>query len=89
MFIALTTLLYVFDDPRIGLRVGKDGPKLFFYAWRDWLQAAHYSFRVMAFLRPDDFTPIGYGKVVHTVQSLLGPLLFGLFALAVRQRLKR
>ena len=28
-------------------------------------------------------------KLVHTIQSLLGPLFIGLFALAVRQRLKR
>ena len=55
----------------------------------DWLQAVHYSFRVMTFLRPTDFVPVGYAKVVNTIQSLLGPIFIGLFALAVRQRLKR
>lgn len=55
----------------------------------DWLRAAHYSFRVMTLLRPGDLVPIGYAKGVATVQTLLGPLFLGLFALAVRQRLKR
>jgi len=55
----------------------------------DWLRAAFYSFRVMTFLKPDDLIPIGCSKVVNTIESLLGPLLLGLFALAVRQRLKR
>ncbi len=49
----------------------------------------HYSFRVMTFLRPTDLAPQGIAKLVHTIQSLLGPLFIGLFALAVRQRLKR
>lgn len=55
----------------------------------DWLHAIHYSFRVMTLLRPDDLVATGWAKVIHTVQSLLGPLLLGLFALALRQRLKR
>ena len=54
-----------------------------------WLTAANYSFRVMTFLRPTDLAPQGFAKLVHTIQSLLGPLFIGLFALAVRQRLKR
>jgi hypothetical protein len=37
----------------------------------------------------DDFVPLGYGKVIHTLQSLLGPLFLGSSALAIRQRLKR
>ncbi len=55
----------------------------------DWLRAAHYSLRVMFLLKPDDLVPVGYAKLVHTVESLVGPLLIGLFALALRQRLKR
>ncbi len=43
----------------------------------------------MTFLRPTDLAPQGIAKLVHTIQSLLGPLFIGLFALAVRQRLKR
>ncbi len=54
-----------------------------------WLRAAFYSFRVMTLLRPTDLAPIGIAKFVNALQSLLGPLLLGLFALAVRQRLKR
>jgi uncharacterized protein YjbI with pentapeptide repeats len=60
-------------------------------AWSFWnrLKAAHYSFRMMFFLKPDDLVPIGYAKLLNTAESLLGPLLIGLFALALRQRLKR
>ena len=55
----------------------------------DWIPVVHYSFRVMTFLRPTDLAPQGFAKFIHTIQSLLGPLFIGLFALAVRQRLKR
>jgi uncharacterized protein YjbI with pentapeptide repeats len=54
-----------------------------------WKQVLLYSLRVMTLLRPDDLTPLGYGKLINTGQSLLGPVLIGLMALAVRQRLKR
>jgi uncharacterized protein YjbI with pentapeptide repeats len=53
-----------------------------------WLSALHYSFRVMTLLKPEDLEPMGLAKVVQTLESLLGPLFLGLFALAVRQRLK-
>jgi len=53
-----------------------------------WLSALHYSFRVMTLLKPDELEPMGFAKVIQTLQSLLGPLFLGLFALAVRQRLK-
>jgi hypothetical protein len=73
-----------------GKRVGGRTSILSMSSMGDWLQAAHYSFRTMTFLKPEDVaTPIGYSRAVHTVQSLLGPLFLGLFALAVRQRLKR
>jgi uncharacterized protein YjbI with pentapeptide repeats len=55
----------------------------------DRLQAAHYALRVMTLLKPDDLVPIGYSQFIHTADSILGPVLIGLFALAVRQRLKR
>ncbi|MCX6906603.1 MAG: pentapeptide repeat-containing protein [Verrucomicrobia bacterium] len=48
-----------------------------------------YSFRVMTLLKSDDFVLSEGAKWVNTFQSLLGPLFFGLFALAVRQKLKR
>lgn len=53
------------------------------------LDYLNYSLRVMTLLKPDDLVPIGWAKYVNTAESLLGPLLIGLFALALRQRLKR
>jgi hypothetical protein len=55
----------------------------------DWLRAAYYSFRVMTLLKPDDWVPLRYAQLVNTFQTLLGPTFLGLFALALRQRLKR
>jgi len=54
-----------------------------------WGEVAIYSFQVTAFFRPQDFGLSAWAKVIYTLQSLLGPLLLGLFALAVRQKLKR
>jgi uncharacterized protein YjbI with pentapeptide repeats len=51
-----------------------------------------YSLRVMTLLKPDDLVPAGcarYARYVSTLESLAGPILLGLFALALRQRLKR
>ena len=42
----------------------------------------------MTLLKPDELEPMGFAKVIQTLQTLLGPLFLGLFALAVRQRLK-
>jgi uncharacterized protein YjbI with pentapeptide repeats len=55
----------------------------------DWLRSAYYSFRVMTLLKPDDWVPLRYAQLVNTFQTLLGPTFLGLFALALRQRLKR
>jgi len=56
----------------------------------DGLQVFLFSFRNMALLRPDTLIPLSMtGQVVATLQNLVGPLLFGLCALAVRQKLKR
>ena len=41
----------------------------------------------MTLLKPEELEPMGFAKGVQTLQSLLGPLLLSLFALAVRQRL--
>jgi uncharacterized protein YjbI with pentapeptide repeats len=58
--------------------------------WAQWPSAAIYSAEVMTFLRPDFLTPVGVGgKLVHFLQSVMGPLILGLLGLAVRQRLKR
>ena len=72
-----------------GLRPKDGGTQLALTSPRDWLQGIFYSFRVMTLLKPDDLVPMGYAKGVNAMQSLFGPLLLGLFALAVRQRLKR
>lgn len=38
----------------------------------------------------EDDEPVGFGgDLIRAVQSISGPILIGLFALAVRQRLKR
>jgi uncharacterized protein YjbI with pentapeptide repeats len=55
----------------------------------DWLRGLHYSFQVMTLLKPEDLVPIGYAKAVRTFEMLAGPILLGLFPLALRQRLKR
>jgi len=66
----------------------QSAPLSFSEAW-NWLHSLHFSFRVMTLLKPDEYVPTGYGVAVQTLESLLGPLFLGLFALAVRQRLKR
>jgi len=48
-----------------------------------------YSLRVMTLLRPDDVVPVGWSRLIQTVQSLVGPVLLGLAGLAIRQRLRR
>lgn len=68
----------------------KDGsPALALTSPWDWLRGFHYSFQVMTLLKPDDLVPIGFAKAVRTFETLAGPILIGLFALALRQRLKR
>jgi uncharacterized protein YjbI with pentapeptide repeats len=71
----------------------KGGSQLSWTNWSDWPEAALYSFRVMTLLKPDELGPISDAKILHTliytVQSIAGPVLLGLFGLALRQRLKR
>jgi uncharacterized protein YjbI with pentapeptide repeats len=58
--------------------------------WSRIWETGLYSLKVMTLLKPTNFEPIGLGgDLIYTLQSILGPLLIGLFALAVRQRLKR
>jgi hypothetical protein len=72
-----------------GLRPKDGGAPLAWVNVWDWLRAAHYSFRVMTLLKPDDWVPLRYAQRVSTFQTLLGPTFLGLFAMALRQRLKR
>jgi uncharacterized protein YjbI with pentapeptide repeats len=62
------------------LNIGKAG---------DCFRAIDYSFRVMTLLKPEHFQLSDGAQWVNTFQTILGPILFGLFALALRQRLKR
>jgi hypothetical protein len=75
--------------PASGPKLACDGAKLALASGWDWLQGAYYSFRVMTLLKPVDWVPVGSAHVINTFQTLFGPLFLGLFALALRQRLKR
>ena len=56
----------------------------------DWLRVALYGLQTMTLLKPTDLTPIGLAAAsLKVFQSFSGPIIFGLFALAIRQRLKR
>jgi uncharacterized protein YjbI with pentapeptide repeats len=58
--------------------------------WSRFWETGLYSLKVMTLLKPTNFEPVGVGgDLIYTIQSIVGPLLIGLFALAVRQRLKR
>ncbi len=55
-----------------------------------WWDATFYGLRVMTLLKPDNLQPARlWGDFINIAQSFLGPVLLGLFALALRQRLKR
>lgn len=55
-----------------------------------WQSAFIYSFEVMTFLRPAYVEPISdLGRLAREFQSFIGPLLFALFALAVRRKFHR
>jgi uncharacterized protein YjbI with pentapeptide repeats len=63
--------------------------------WADWLKTALdsliYSLRVMFHLKPEAMVePVGLvAGSIFIFESVLGPVLIGLFGLALRQRLKR
>ncbi len=48
-----------------------------------------YSARVSFLQRPDDFEWTRIGQVVNFFQTIFSPILLGLLALAIRQRLMR
>ncbi len=61
-----------------------------FFHWTNIWEVGLYGLKVMTLLKPSNFEPVGlWGDVINTLQSILGPALIGLFALAIRQRLKR
>lgn len=55
-----------------------------------WFKVSLYSLQVMTLQKPTEIQPIGvWSTAIKTFQSIVGPVLIGLFALALRQRLKR
>ena len=54
-------------------------------------EAGLYSLKVMTLLKPSNFESACFWGdfFVNTAQSIFGPILVGLFVLALRQRLKR
>jgi len=57
---------------------------------KTWFPAIVYSLQIMTWQKPQLYTlSDSWPIILYTIQSLLGPLLFGLFALAIRQRMKR
>lgn len=72
-----------------GLSLKGSSAALMWWTGLDLATALEYSMRVMTLLKPDNLVPVGWSRAVNLVQSLLGPVLIGLFALALRQRLRR
>jgi uncharacterized protein YjbI with pentapeptide repeats len=57
---------------------------------KDWITVGLYSLQVMMLLRPTELQPIGVASSgLKVFQSIAGPIIIGLFALAIRQRMKR
>jgi len=83
--LAISTLGYLW----FGLSPKSAGGGATCGAGPDLWTTIEYSVRVMTLLKPDNLAPEGWSRLVNLVQSLLGPVLIGLFALALRQRLRR
>jgi uncharacterized protein YjbI with pentapeptide repeats len=85
--ILVTTVLYLL----LGIEpTATPGTTLHITSLQDWLTAAHFSTRVSTLQDTRELArATGYASIVETVQHLLGPLLLGLFALAIRQHLRR
>ncbi|MCJ7546554.1 MAG: pentapeptide repeat-containing protein [Deltaproteobacteria bacterium] len=57
---------------------------------KDWFTVLLYSLQVMTLLRPTELQPIGVASnAIKVFQSISGPIIIGLFALALKQRLRR
>jgi uncharacterized protein YjbI with pentapeptide repeats len=57
---------------------------------KDWVSALRYSLDVMLLQKPEDLKPISSAAgFLKTIQSVAGPFILALFALALRQWLKR
>ena len=59
-------------------------------SWSGLGEALVYSARTSFLLRPSDFQLTSvWAKVINLIQTVFSPIVFGLMALAIRQRLKR
>jgi len=68
----------------------KDGAPFGIANTECWFKVGLYSLQVMTLQRPTELQPIGvWSTAIKTFQSIVGPIILGLFALALRQRLKR
>lgn len=58
----------------------------------EWLEAAGFSAATMAFLKPDFLVlreGLSWARTMSWFQAIVGPALFAMFALAIRNKLKR
>jgi uncharacterized protein YjbI with pentapeptide repeats len=73
----------------LGIRL-KEINQILTFTINDWLRTLLYSFEVMFLLKPDALIPLGlWANFLKALETILGPIFIGLFALAVRQKLKR
>jgi uncharacterized protein YjbI with pentapeptide repeats len=88
LLVFLSTIGYILSDTEI--RITKEVTPVYI-SCGDWFKSFYYTFRVMFHLKPDDFAvPVGsVSQFLFIIDSIFGPVLVGLFALAIRQRLKR
>ena len=86
-------LLFLCTFAYLALGIGLESTcqtKLKLTSATDWGRTANYSLQVMTLQKPTGYNLCNLvGNFVRTFQSIFGPITLGLFALAVRQRLKR
>lgn len=71
-------------------QTGNESLFLSFNSLPDWGWALLYGLETIFHLPTNDFAPEGlFGRIIHALASILGPVLIALFGLALRQRLKR
>ena len=74
----------------MGIERSENGDQLSVRNFIDWIDAGFYSLQVMTLLKPTHLKPVCmFATWAKAFESLFGPLIIGLLALAVRQRLRR
>ena len=91
MWLFLVMLLTAATGLVHGLEIAADkhGIRLSVNSPTDWGWAILYAVQTIFHVPVTEFTPKGFARVIHTFSSIFGPVLLGLFGLALRQRLKR